>query len=84
MRLHRNSNGMIDYGINLVQRIICRCLFSVSRGLDNTSSAFVSDTYIHTTYRDIDNFHTLYWEKYKRWSLLGPQVFRSRPKLCII
>ena len=25
-----------------------------SRGLDNTSSAFVSDTYIHI---DIDNFH---------------------------
>ena len=37
---------MIYYGINLVQRTICRCLLSVSRGLDNTSSAFVSDIYI--------------------------------------
>ena len=63
MRLHRNSNGMIYDGINLVQWTICRCLLSVnywdnwpiklinvnimsqltSRGLDNTSSAFVSD-----------------------------------------
>ena len=43
MRLHRNSNGMIYYVINLVQWTICRCLLSVSRGLDNTSSAFVSD-----------------------------------------
>ena len=28
-----------------------------SRGLDNTSSAFVSDTYIHTY---VDNFYTFY------------------------
>ena len=28
MRLHRNSNGMIYDGINLVQWTICRCLLS--------------------------------------------------------
>ena len=31
-----------------------------SRGLDNTSSAFVSDTYIHTYIDTIDNFHPFY------------------------
>ena len=36
MRLHRNSNGMIYDGINLVQWTICRyllCLSKLERGI---------------------------------------------------
>ena len=58
-----------------------------SRGLDNTSSAFVSDTYIHTYIDTIDNFHP-FCNTYIEISIKGGafwdhRFFRSKPKLCI-
>ena len=61
-----------------------------SRGLDNTSSAFVSDTYIHTyryIYIYIDNFHP-FCKPYIEISIKGGafwdyRFFRSQSKLCI-